>query len=78
MDGALLLYSNGGTNEVSAPAFEEIENNLHPALQRRVFEYLYKYAVEHDVKMFITSHSHIAINMFYGRKKAKIFHVQKD
>ena len=25
-------------------AFEELENNLHPALQRKLFEYIYKYA----------------------------------
>ena len=59
-------------------AFEEIENNLHPALQRRVFEYLYNYSIENDTKIFITSHSHIAINAFYGKEKAKLYHVIKE
>lgn len=32
VDGALLLYSNGGTKEVSAPSFEEIEKEFQEAL----------------------------------------------
>ena len=32
VDGALLLYSNGGTKEVSAPSFEEIEKEFKEAL----------------------------------------------
>ena len=32
VDGALLLYSNGGTKEVSAPSFEEIEAEFREAL----------------------------------------------
>ncbi len=59
-------------------AFEEIENNLHPALQRRVFEYLYNYAVNNNVKILITSHSHIAINTFYGKENTKLYHVIKE
>ena len=59
-------------------AFEEIENNLHPALQRRIFDYLYRYAVENNTKVFITSHSHIAINTFYGKDDARLYHVIKE
>ena len=59
-------------------AFEEIENNLHPALQRRIFQYLYDYAVENNAKVFITSHSHIAINTFYNKDHASIIHIMKD
>ncbi len=58
-------------------AFEEIENNLHPALQKRIFEYLYEYTEKHDVKLFITSHSHIAINTYYGKEKTRICHIIK-
>ena len=32
VDGALLLYSNGGTKEVSAPTFAEIEKEFKEAL----------------------------------------------
>ena len=33
VDAALLLYSNGGTNDVSAPTFAEIEKEFREALQ---------------------------------------------
>lgn len=57
--------------------FEELENNLHPALQRKLFDYIYKFAVENDVCVFLTTHSHVAINTFYNKKKANIFHISK-
>lgn len=59
-------------------AFEEIENNLHPALQRRVFDYLFNYAMDKNIKIIITTHSHIAINVFFGKTNAKLYHVIKE
>lgn len=59
-------------------AFEELENNLHPALQRRVFEYLYKFAKEKNMQIFITTHSHIAINTFFDKENTVIYHVEKE
>ncbi len=59
-------------------AFEELENNLHPALQRRLFEFLYDYSVAHDTIIFITTHSHIAINAFCEKESAQIYHVIKN
>lgn len=61
-------------------AFEELENNLHPALQRRVFNYLCEYADarKNDVRIFLTTHSHIAINIFSKNKNASIHHVFKE
>lgn len=59
-------------------AFEEMENNLHPALQRKVFNYLYDYAKENDVRVFITTHSHIAINTYFDKPDTEIYHVTKD
>lgn len=44
--------------------FEELENNLHPAMQRKLFEYIYEFAEKNDVQVFITTHSHVAINAF--------------
>jgi energy-coupling factor transporter ATP-binding protein EcfA2 len=60
-------------------AFEELENNLHPALQRRVFNYLCEYADarKNDVRIFLTTHSHVAINIFSKNKNASIHHVFK-
>ena len=61
-------------------AFEELENNLHPALQRRVFNYLCEYADarKNDVRIFLTTHSHVAINIFSKNKNATIHHVFKE
>lgn len=58
--------------------FEELENNLHPALQRKIFDYIYDYAVKHDTYIFLTTHSHIAINAFYDKENAAIYHVIKE
>lgn len=59
-------------------AFEELENNLHPALQRRLFEYIYRFSIEHDTTILLTTHSHVAINMFAGKKEARLYHVIKE
>lgn len=59
-------------------AFEELENNLHPALQRRLFEYLYKYSCENNVLIILTTHSHVAINTFCDKDFAQVLHVTKQ
>ncbi len=59
-------------------AFEELENNLHPALQRKVFEYLYDYAKEKKCHVFITTHSHIAINTYADKDNTAIYHIIKE
>lgn len=53
--------------------FEELENNLHPAMQRKLFEYIYEFAEKNDVQVFITTHSHVAINAFYDKDDAGYF-----
>lgn len=58
--------------------FEELENNLHPALQRRLFEYIYEFSQSNDIVMFLTTHSHVAINTFCDKEGTQIFHVEKE
>lgn len=58
--------------------FEELENNLHPEIQRRLFNKIYDFAIQYKKQVFITSHSHVAINCFYGKEDARIYHVKKD
>lgn len=65
-------------NKKMVYGFEELENNLHPAMQRKLFEYIYEFAEMHDVQVFITTHSHVAINAFYDKDDAVIFHVYKQ
>lgn len=70
--------TNAYSNKVIIYGFEELENNLHPALQRRLFDYIYNFSVNHDIYVFLTTHSHIAINAFFGRENASIYHVVKN
>lgn len=58
-------------------AFEELENNLHPALQRRLFDYIYDYSTRNDILIFLTTHSHVAINSFCDKTEAQLFHIEK-
>lgn len=59
-------------------AFEELENNLHPALLRRLFQYLEDYAVEHGATIFLTTHSSTALDLFGLSKHSQIIHVTHD
>lgn len=55
--------------------FEEIENNLHPALQRRLFLYLKEIALSCDTHFFLTTHSNVVIDLFSRDQNAQILHV---
>ncbi|WP_295093975.1 AAA family ATPase [Ruminococcus sp.] len=60
-------------------AFEELENNLHPALQRRLFRYICQYGKDHlNTYIFLTTHSHVAINIFADNPNTQILHVKKE
>lgn len=58
--------------------FEELENNLHPFVQRKIFDYIYDYSIKNDVYFFLTTHSHVAINAYFDREQASIYHVYKQ
>ena len=55
--------------------FEELENNIHPALLRRLNEYIYKASIEHDFIYFLTTHSNVLIDQFSKQSDAQIIHV---
>ncbi|MEZ5940074.1 MAG: AAA family ATPase [Planctomycetaceae bacterium] len=59
-------------------AFEELENNLHPSAQRRLFRYIRKFAEQNGCTFFITTHSNVVIDMFAGDDLAQILHVEHD
>lgn len=59
-------------------AFEELENNLHPALLRRLFKYLEDYAVKENATIFLTTHSSIALDFFGTSDNAQIIRVLHD
>ena len=57
---------------------EELENNVHPALQRRLLLYLRKIAIEEDSIFFITTHSNVVIDLFSTDGCAQILHITND
>ena len=59
-------------------AFEELENNLHPALQRRLLTYIAKQARTQNFIVFFTTHSNVAIDIFNTQPDAQICHVIHD
>lgn len=59
-------------------AFEELENNMHPALLRRLASYIYRSAVENNYVCFFTTHSSVLIDQFNKRKDSQIIHVSHD
>lgn len=73
-----LLYFTEKYGEKAMFLFEEIENNLHPEVQRRLFDFVYRFAVEKNVKVFLSSHSNVAINYFYGKPDCVIDHVYRE
>ena len=59
-------------------AFEELENNLHPTLLRRLFVYLESFATETGANIFLTTHSSTALDVFGMSPSAQIVHVVHD
>lgn len=58
--------------------FEELENNLHPALLRRLLSYLYQTAKSNGCIFFLTTHSNVEIDLFSKNEDAQILHVTHD
>ena len=59
-------------------AFEELENNLHPALLRRFFRYLERFAVHERATILLTTHSSIALDIFGLSDSAQIVRIAHD
>jgi predicted ATP-dependent endonuclease of OLD family len=58
--------------------FEELENNLHPAVMRRLLAYLRQKAVTEGCKLFITTHSNVAIDLFRDDENTQLIEVRYD
>lgn len=58
--------------------FEELENNLHPDMLRRLLQVIEEYAEETKSFVFLATHSSVVLDMFYGKKNAQIIHVEHD
>lgn len=74
----LVPVSQGKTLSSYVFAFEELENNLHPALLRRLLSYVAKRAKADGFLTFISTHSSAAIDLFAKDADAQILHVRHD
>ena len=59
-------------------AFEELENNLHPALLRRLFKFIADYVEREKCVLFLTTHSSVALDFFGSRADSQIIQVTHD
>lgn len=59
-------------------AIEEPENNLHPALLRRLMHYLVELSISSGCVFFITTHSSAAIDFLSSQEIVRIFHVRHN
>ena len=57
--------------------FEELENNLHPSLQRRLLKYLEELTSDGAI-FFLTTHSNVTLDAYQNSDLINIFHLQKD
>lgn len=58
-------------------ALEELENNLHPSLQRRLYYYLFDFSQKTGCVLFLTTHSNIVIDLYNSLQDTQIFHIKK-
>lgn len=58
--------------------FEELENNLHPSLQRRLFQWIRSRVVAEGHHVFVTTHSTAVVDVFAHDSQARILHVEHD
>ncbi len=60
-------------------AFEELENNMHPSLERKLLSHISTYIDQHPNNyVFLTTHSNVAIDLFNSNSKAQIVRVYND
>jgi len=55
-------------------AFEELENSLHPALLRRLLQYVCRRIKKENGCVFLTTHAAVTIDMFSSDPDAQIVH----
>lgn len=59
-------------------AFEELENNLHPALLRRLLKVITEFVEREKCYVFLTTHSNVALDFFSTREDSQVIHVTHD
>lgn len=59
-------------------AFEELENNLHPSLLRRLLQFVEEFSISRKHPVFLTTHSSAMLDMFGVSDQAQIVRVDND
>lgn len=59
-------------------ALEELENNLHPSLQRRLYYFIYEFAKSTNCIFLLTTHSNIVIDLYNSLDETQILHISKN
>lgn len=59
-------------------SFEELENNLHPSLLRRLLQLLKEFQHEHQFQLCLTTHSNVSIDFFSDEENVQIIHVKRN
>jgi predicted ATP-dependent endonuclease of OLD family len=57
--------------------FEELENNLHPSLERRLLKYIEEVA-NNGATIFLTTHSSTMLDGFQNKENVQLYHVIKE
>lgn len=57
--------------------FEELENNLHPSLERRLLKYIEEIS-EKGATIFLTTHSNTVLDSFQNSDNVQMYHVKKE
>lgn len=57
--------------------FEELENNLHPSLERRLLKYIEEVSKK-DATIFLTTHSNTVLDSFQNNDNVQMYYVKKE
>ncbi len=57
--------------------FEELENNLHPSLERRLLKYIEEISQD-GATLFLTTHSNTVLDSFQNNENVQMYHVKKE
>ena len=73
----LIAIPNDYKDKTMVFAFEELENNLHPALEKRLYSFIFNYAQKNNYMIFLTTHSPIAIDLFSREESVHFYKTEK-
>lgn len=59
-------------------AFEELENNLHPAMLRRLLRYISEFTKKNECTIFLTTHSSAALDLFSRDNNAQFVRISHN